>query len=41
MKDYKYALRVDPECAQALAGVAELTQPYEDLPMLDTSIIDS
>lgn len=41
IKDYKTALKYDPGCAQASVGLSELTQPYEDLPMLDTSIIDS
>jgi cytochrome c-type biogenesis protein CcmH/NrfG len=41
MYDYKLALKINPGHPVALAGIAEINQPYEDLPMLDSSIIDS
>jgi cytochrome c-type biogenesis protein CcmH/NrfG len=41
IKDYKTVLQIDPNDYTAAMGYAEITQIYEELPMLDTSIIDS
>jgi hypothetical protein len=37
--DYKRALRIDPEYQDAIDGLRDITQPYVELPMVDSKFI--
>jgi hypothetical protein len=39
--DYETILSKNPDSVMAITGLSEMNPPYEDLPMLDKSVVDT